>query len=446
MRKLFSILLVIVVAVCGIIGFSGCLKDKTLLDPNNPVTLTMWHVYGEQADSPMNRQVEEFNRTVGKDKGIIVNVTLMSSASYIGQKLLDAQAGKAGAADMPDIFFCHASNAQELGADNLIDWNDHLSEQELSTYVKDFVSDGIVDDSLSVLPISKSTHCLFVAGGVFDTFALESGVSYDDLETWDGFFSVAEKYYTWSEGQPFCALDYLMRCVELNAISKGATNFYKDGWYDFENETLMASFMQFADSIAKGHIIVSDLYSNTQIMTGQVIAGIGSSASVLYYNDKITYPDNTQIDVNLNVRPLPQAGAGTQNYATIAGVGLCAYKTTDQKAEAATVFARWLNEESRNLDFVASTGYMPVLNSSFDKIDSYEFKSDAYKSLYSALAKTKETCTFLSEPNMVGYWSKVYSLNDNIRTLQNSLDELVESGKTIDDIVNNVKELFETIG
>lgn len=75
MKKLLFLLLILSVTLCGIIGFSGCVKDKTLLDPENPVTLTMWHVYGEQADSPMNRQIEEFNKTVGKEKGIIINVT-----------------------------------------------------------------------------------------------------------------------------------------------------------------------------------------------------------------------------------------------------------------------------------------------------------------------------------------------------------------------------------
>lgn len=99
------------------------------------------------------------------------------------------------------------------------------------------------------------------------------------------------------------------------------------------------------------------------------------------------------------------------------------------------MFARWLNEENRNLDFVASTGYMPVLNDSFDKIDGYEFKSDAYKSLYSALAETKKTCTFLSEPNMAGYWSKVYSLNDAIRNLQ----------KFDEKNANDIKALFEAV-
>lgn len=444
MKKLFSFLLTLMFTIFGFNGVYGCTK-KTLLDPKNPVTLTMWHVYGEQADSPMNKQIEEFNQTVGKEKGIIINVTLMSSANYIGSKLLDAQAGKAGVPNMPDLFFCHTNNATDLGIENLINWKDKFTTEELNTYVDDFIADGMVEDSLAVLPVSKSTHLLFIAGSVFDEFATDTNVSYDDLSTWDGFFTVAEKYYTWSGGQPFCAIDFLLRCVELNAISKGATNFYNEetGWYDFNNEILMQSYMQFANSIAKGHIVVSDLYSNTQIMTGQVIAGIGSSASILYYNDKITYPDNTSIDMDLRILMLPQAGNETNNYATQAGVGLCAYKTTKQKAEAIEVFARWFTEEKRNLDFVASTGYMPVLNNSFNKISTYQFKNDTYKKLYNALEETKENCTLLPEPNISGYWNNVYSLYDNIRTLQKNLDEKYKNGATTESITEEIKNLFK---
>lgn len=441
MKKTLLFLLVLIISICG---FTACKNNETLLDPNNPVTLTMWHVYGEQADSPMNQQIEEFNQTVGREKGIVINVTNTSSATYIGQKLLDAQANKAGALEMPDLFFCHASNARDLGASNLLDWKDVFSQNELTAYVQDFIADGMVEDSLSVLPVSKSTHLLFVAGGVFDTFAAETGVSYNDLSTWDGLFQVAEKYYAWSGGSPFCAIDYLTRCVELDAISNGATDFYTDdGWYDTSNQILMNSFRRFATSIAKGHIIVSDLYANTQIMTGQVIAGISSSASILYYNDKIIYPDNTSIDVNLHILTPPQAGNGTKNYATQAGVGLCAYQTTKQKAEAAKVFAEWFTKEDRNLDFVASTGYMPVLNDSFDQIDHYDkFQSDAYKTLYTTLTQTKNTCALLPEPNMSGYWNKVYALYDHIRTLQKTLAEKLENGTTIETITNEIIEYF----
>lgn len=124
-ESLYEKTLPIIVFICMLaLLLFGCDRQETLLNPQKPVTLTMWHVYGEQADSPMNRYVEDFNRTVGKEKGIIVNVTLMSNASQIGQKLVNAQNGVAGVPAMPDLFFCHNSNAQELGANNLLDWQD----------------------------------------------------------------------------------------------------------------------------------------------------------------------------------------------------------------------------------------------------------------------------------------------------------------------------------
>ena len=73
-------------ALLLLFSLSGC-AEKTALDPKKPVTLTLWHVYGEQADSPMNRLVEEFNSTVGQEKGIIVTVTNVSSSSKITAQL-----------------------------------------------------------------------------------------------------------------------------------------------------------------------------------------------------------------------------------------------------------------------------------------------------------------------------------------------------------------------
>ncbi len=422
----------------------ACGKTPTLLDPQKPTTLTMWHVYGEQVDSPMNAFIERFNSTVGKEKGVVINVTMMSNASQIGKKLKDAQTGKAGSQDMPDLFFCHTSDARNLGTDNLLNWKDRFSEEELGTFVPSFLDDGTVDDRLCVFPVSKSTYLLFVAGGVFDRFAAERNVSLSDLETWDGFFSVAEKYYEWSGGKPFCAVDYLIRLVELYAVSEGERDFYSDGWYDPENPTFMRAYERFATSIAKGHIVVSDMYSNTQVMTGQTCAGIGSSASVLYYNDKITYPDNTSEDMNLAVLPLPRKEGG-QPVTTQAGVGLCAYRTTGQKAEAATVFARWFTEEERNTEFVLSTGYMPVKAGAFAKIGSHTFSSEAYRNLYRALTATVATCSFEKEPDFDGYYPKVYALYDKIRVIQKNLTSEYERGKTCEQIVTELTDALKSV-
>ncbi|MGM9523797.1 MAG: hypothetical protein ACI3VU_05235, partial [Faecousia sp.] len=35
-----------------------------------PITLTIWHVYGGQTDSPLNDLIAQFNQTVGKEHNI----------------------------------------------------------------------------------------------------------------------------------------------------------------------------------------------------------------------------------------------------------------------------------------------------------------------------------------------------------------------------------------
>lgn len=412
-RKLFLLLLIFSISICCL---PGCKKSE--LDKNKPVTLTMWHVYGEQADSPMNRLIDEFNETVGVEKGIIINVTAMSNASKIGEKLLDAHNKIPGSAEMPDLFFAHKSNVLELGADCLLDWNEYFSEKELSAYIPEFLEDGTAAGKLSVFPVSKSTHLLFIAGGQFERFSADTGVTYEALSTWDGFFDAAAKYYDWSGGKPFCALDYPLRAIELAATESGAGNiFADDGFYDPSNVIFKQTFIKFADSLAKGHIMLSNLYSNTQVMTGEVVAGIGSSAEILYYNDTVTYEDGTSEPMDPEILPLP-AENGKKPYITQAGVGLCAYKTTSQKAEASAIFAKWLTEPERNLEFVCQTGYMPVTNGAFEKIDDCRFKTADYEKLYAALKKVKESSEVLSEQQSPEYYSKVYAFYDYLRNEQ----------------------------
>lgn len=440
-RLLLLLILSLVFVTCA----SGC-GQKSLLNPDNPVTLTLWHVYGEQADSPMNRLIDEFNSSVGKEKGIVIATTLMSNASQIGQKLLDAQAEKPGALDMPDMFFCHNSNAEELGVDNLIDWETWFTKDEMGAFVSDFLPDGMVDDTLVVLPVTKSTQLLFLNGTEFARFSSAVDVSLDDLESWDGFFETAAKYYDWSDGKPFCAFDYLLRSVELNAISSGAAaeSLYKDGWYDFSNSALQTSWMQFADALVQGHIVISDLYSNTQVMTGEVAGGMGSSASILYYNDTVTYPDNTTEPMNLQILPMPRA-AGGKLLASQAGVGLCALKTTAQKQEAVSLFAHWLTESDRNLAFAAQTGYMPVTYDAFDAIKDYNFNNAAFESLYRTFTQVQQSAQILSEPAFAGFYGKAGSLYEALRAKQKDYAKRSAGGADTEQLSEQTWKLFQGI-
>lgn len=390
------------------LALAGCGGSKTLLSPKDPTMLSIWHVYGEQADSPMNRLLTEFNDTVGREKGILLNVTNMTNSAAIGGQLQDAKAGKPGALDLPDLFSAHPADASALGIENLVDWNDWFTAEDMAAYVPGFVQDGIIDGKQVVFPVSKSTQLIFLNGSQYARFAADTGAQLSTLATWDGFFEMAGAYRQWSQGKPFCALDYPLRLVELNALEQGSGELYKGSWYDLTNETFRASWMEFARALVQGDILISDLYSNTQVMTGETLAGLGSSAAILYYNDFVTYPDNT----------------------------------TDQKAEAAAVFLRWLTEQQRNLEFAADTGYMPVSSAAFDAIADYPFEQQSYQRLYDVYNEMRIQNTPLSEPGIVGYHAKAKTLYDSLRQRQKDYPQRLADGETLEALAEETWQLL----
>ena len=228
----------------------------------------------------------------------------------------------------------------------------------------------------------------------------------------------------------------------------GSGNFYtENGWYDPNNAVFKESWMQFARALAQGHVVVSDLYSNTQVMTGEVLSGLGSSAAILYYNDTVTYRDGTQEPMDLHVRPMPRT-AGRDALMTQAGVGLGACRTTDQKAEAAALFVRWLTEPERNLDFVAQTGYMPVRIGAFDDIENYDRfpePAESYRQLYAALKTMREDYTPVSEPRFADYYSKVSVLYDGLRQMQQELPRRAASGEDVNALAEETWALLCSI-
>lgn len=427
-----------------LLGLVGCGK-KTTLDPDEPVVLSMWHVYGEQADSPMNRLVEEFNATVGSEKGVLVTVTNVTSTSKITAQLQESLNDAPGAPEMPDLFSAHTNTAADLGVENLLDWNTCFSEEELSHYVPEFLEDGNIDGKLSVFPLSKSTYALFLNGSQFDRFSADTGVTYESLSTWEGFFDAAAKYYEWSGGKPFCAFDYLIRHVEFDIMTQAGTLEYtEDGWYDFQNHALHDSWIKFATPLSQGHITISNQYSNTQVMTGETLSGIGSTAAIIYYNDTVTYSDNTCESMNLKVLPLPQTGGG-EEFMPITGVGLCSYQTTEQKAEAATIFVRWITEAERNLDFVVETGYMPVNNKAFDAIESYDFPDESYSSLYTAIKTMQSEYAPVVRPTFGGYYDKVDKLYEGLRQMLPDLKQRSDSGENPETLAEETWAFFCSI-
>ena len=75
MKKKLCALLTAIVCVSALI-LTGCSSAngtiQVQLDPSNPTTVSIWHYYNGAQQDAFNRLVSEFNDTVGKETGIIV--------------------------------------------------------------------------------------------------------------------------------------------------------------------------------------------------------------------------------------------------------------------------------------------------------------------------------------------------------------------------------------
>lgn len=97
--SLYSMLVLLL--LCLVTAFSSGCGSKASLDPAKPVTLTIWHVYGNQTNSPFNDTIEKFNASEGKAKGVIVKVASVSSSNVIDKALFASAKQDPGAVPCP---------------------------------------------------------------------------------------------------------------------------------------------------------------------------------------------------------------------------------------------------------------------------------------------------------------------------------------------------------
>lgn len=165
---------------------AGCADAN--ISKDDVINLTIWHVYGEQSDSPMDDMIHEFNTTLGKEKGINVTTTNITSVSKLEQELTDALNGTVGAMAVPDLFTSSVHEAIAIGSDRFVDWNDYMSNEQISQLVDEFVESGHVGDTLIALPVIQSASVILMNENESEEFFTTTGIHDEDLETWDGFF------------------------------------------------------------------------------------------------------------------------------------------------------------------------------------------------------------------------------------------------------------------
>ena len=435
MRSKTSIfLLAVVLLLCA--GCSGTTKKE-----ETPTTITVWHVYGGQADSPLNDLIDQFNQTVGKEQQINVQVTSVSNTNTIHELVLASANEEPGASELPDLFISYPKTVMALPDDSiLVDYQDYFSEEELSAFLPAFVEEGMVNDRLVVLPVAKSTEIMFINKTIFDRFSQATGVTLEDLDTWEGLFNAAEIYAAWTDGQTpdipddaksMFVHDYYFNYFQVGAESLGE-NFFQGDKLAF-GPAFQTAWEPLARAALQGGVWLKGGYATASLRTGDSIVSVASSASILYYSDVVTYPDNTSEDITIISRPCPVFENG-EKLVMQRGAGFCTVRSTPEREQAAVTFLKWLTEPGHNVEFVTRTGYMPVTRTAFENelpkaIEGLE--SAKYASLYQAYLDTQANYEFYVPPQLETYLSLETTLEDHIRAqLALGRQDYLDAGET----------------
>lgn len=417
-RRILPVLLSLIVCFLNI----GC--DRERMDPKRPVTITMWHNYGGQMQSVMDELVDEFNSTVGRQKGIIVSVTSITASKDMQEKLFMIAAGDPGAPEMPDIVTAYPKTAIILREHGLLaPLDEQFTAKELDAYLPQFIKEGrLSDGKLYVFPIAKSTEVLFVNQTLFDRFSAATGVSLESLATFEGIAEAAVKYYEWTDsltpdrandGKTFFTADSWFNIAQVGIAQLGGEFVFPDR-LDVASD-LYRRIWDFSvlPTLAGGYAVTAG-YSSDLSKTGEIVCSIGSTAGILFYGDTITYPDNTIETVTYNILPYPVFRGG-QKIAIQRGGGMCVKRSTPKKEYAAALFIKWFTQPEQNMRFVYSTGYLPVTKEAFEnnmKQEIYTAKTPNLKKLLEAAIRMYQEYTFLIPPNYEQYdsLSKTYEI------------------------------------
>ncbi len=395
MKKTLAFLLSLTLLVTIL---AGCARER-MPSPADPVTLTMWHVYGSQTISPLNTVIEEFNRSLGREHGITVNVESVTSSSAIDKALSASANGEPGAEAMPDLFTAYPRVAESVGQENLLPWDEYFTEDELSFFHADFLSEGYFGQRLLMLPVAKSTEAFFLNKTMFDRFSAATGVTTDDLSTYDGVFSAARAYYDWSDGQSFLQINDYYHYAYVGMKAHGS-EFIRSGRLRLDDEAFRAIWLPLAKTAIHGGICLDEGYAAARWKTAEIIANTGSTADVLYQPDAVIYPDNTTETIEAVALPYPIFSENTSG-AIHRGGGLFAVKSEDErKNQAAVIFAKWLTEKEHNLEFVTNAGYLPVRDDAMDTLfaDFSLIEKENYRSVYAAVDTMLDSYTFYALP------------------------------------------------
>lgn len=377
MRKRSIVALAIV--ACALLAGCGDREDKT--ETKDLVRITVWNYYNGDQKEAFDTLVQEFNDTVGTQKGIVVESHGQGSVTDLEENVMAAIRGDVGASEVPDIFAAYADTAYSADLmEAVVDLRDYLTEEELSAYVDGYIEEGDFsgEGEIKIFPIAKSTEVMAVNKTGWEEFAAATGAVYEDMSTMEGLAETARLYYEWTDaqtpgikndGKALYGRDAMANYMIIGAMQLGTELFEVENGrmtLHFEEKTIKKLWDCYYVPFIKGYFAASGRFRSDDMKTGNIIAYTGSCSSASYYPQTVSISDTESYPIEIEVLPAPQF-EGAEQYAVQQGAGMVVTRGTEAEITASIEFLKWFTDAERNVRFAAESGYLPVKKEANEK-------------------------------------------------------------------------------
>lgn len=404
MKKIryFLFLFVFIGVLCGCGN-----KETSKLDPDNPVTVKVWHYYNGDKKEIFDKYVKEFNETEGAQKGVNVEVTYLGSTYDIQDEVLAAANKEIGAESLPNIFAAYSDNAYEIDKLGLLaDISQYISDEEKAEFVEGYINEGYQFDnkSLKIFPIVKSTEVMYLNRTDWDEFASATGAKESDLLYVEGITDVAKEYYEWSGGKALFGRDAVANLFNIAFKQFGKEMFNINGdkvELEFDREIVKKIWDNLYVPLVQGYFYSDNSFRSDNMKLGSIIAYVGSSSSVEYLPKEVTINDSESYPIEISVLEAPVFKDGEQ-CAVQQGAGMAVIDSDEKEVEASVCFLKWLTQTERNAKMAVELGYLPVKKEANnieymrDIIKDYDISETVKESLYTGIQIANEKKLYTS--------------------------------------------------
>ncbi|MCF7927074.1 MAG: extracellular solute-binding protein [Candidatus Izimaplasma sp.] len=338
--------------------------------PDEEITITFWHVYGDSKGALLQNYIEEF-------EALYPNVTVEATSQGSYDDLRNKTILSISAGSTPTLLVGYPDHvAGYLNGNAVIPLDDFIYDETFGVDLDDFIDSYVEENAqyqgglMYSMPYSKSTEMVVINQTKFEANGLT--VKTDAPYTWEELDALADVLV--GPGPNQC--EYLINYDSgsnffINSVRQwqgGYTNSDGEILVDDPNTIDMLEYakQRFENKTFSLPIAWNQQYGSANFKEGDVCMTVGSTAGISY-----NIPTNNEFEIA--VGPTPQYDLDSKS-AVQQGPNIAIMSdTTDAERLAAWLFITYVTEAEQTAKWSMLTGYLPVRYSGYNSDVYQEF-------------------------------------------------------------------------